>query len=131
MAFGFPARFRQERRLNLPPHEIMSDVSRALELLGWAHERVGASAFTAHINASLYSWGEDLFVEIAPDGTVTTESRCALATQCFDWGKNSENVQRFFARLEQTAVQSHQKSAHAVGQPDDAGPSPVGKLFEE
>ncbi len=131
MAFGFPARFRQARRFNLPQHEIMSDVSRALEALGWTHTRASASTFTAHINATLYSWGEDLWVEIAPDGTITTESRCALATQCFDWGKNSDNVERFFARLEQTMAQSHQKTAQQISRPDEAGLSPVGKLFNE
>ena len=133
MAFGFPARFRRDCRFNLSQHELLSDVGRALDVLGWTHQRVSASAFKAHINASLYSWGEELLVEIAPDGTVTTESKCALTTQCFDWGKNRENVERFFARLKQTAAESHQKAAQpAGGQPLEAGGlSPVGKLFEE
>ena len=75
-------------------------VRSTFDSLGWRYQALADGAFTAQTTINLMSWGENLSVQINPDGSVQAESRCAMPLQCLDWGKNNENVRMFFHRLE-------------------------------
>lgn len=129
MTFGFPARFKRDRKLDLREHEITLAVGLALDALGWLHERPSAGRFVARVPPTLYSWGEVMEVEISAGSGVRAESRCSLPTQCFDWGKNRKNVEKFFAQLDQAA-----RRGPAVGQAQEftqTGRSPIERLIGE
>ncbi len=60
--------------------------------------------FVAHANATMSSWSEVItinYLERDGEAIIEVESKCAVPTQIFDWGKNRRNVKRFFMILEQ------------------------------
>jgi hypothetical protein len=48
---------------------------------------------------NIRSWGEKLLISFLPDNSVSVISKCALPTQCLDWGKNKANVGLFMAEI--------------------------------
>ena len=40
-----------------------------------------------------------VFIKFLPDNSVSVTSKCALPTQCFDWGKNKANVIKFLVEF--------------------------------
>ena len=43
------------------------------------------------------SWGEKIIIKINEDNSLNIKSKCSFPMQCFDWGKNKENVNGFIA----------------------------------
>lgn len=64
-------------------------------------ENANEGMIEASTKASLWSWGEGVNINISPvsNGVKVTISSDAPG-QFFDWGKNMENVNGFFRRLE-------------------------------
>src|SRR5262249_35999652 len=52
------------------------------------------------LGISFWSWGETMTVEVRKDSSVRVRSECAFPTQCFDWGKNQRNVNKFLGALD-------------------------------
>lgn len=48
---------------------------------------------------SAFSWGEEILISIEEDGNVTMESACVFPLQIISWGKNKNNVNRFFKKM--------------------------------
>ena len=72
---------------------------------------VHTEGITVHgsIEASLWSWGENLSVMVEPDAAgakVTASSRSALATQIIDYGRHRKNVEAIQALMEQSLERS-------------------------
>lgn len=82
---------------------------------------------------NLWSWGEDILLRVSPEGVVYVESRCATFTQCFDWGKNRENVERFFAQVEHEMKARITSAMHdkPVRVFDEQGQTPIERVFSE
>lgn len=99
MAFGFPAYSTDSRKFNASQEQIASAVRAAFERLGWRYQEALAYVFTGEVSVNLSSWGEKVRVEISYDGVVTVRSECAMPWQCIDWGKNGDNVRKFFHQL--------------------------------
>jgi hypothetical protein len=98
MAIGIPAYHQEDFMIppTLPPEVIWQ----ALQHMRWTgsgspdglHFRVSAGL-------SFGSWGENITVSrIAPD-RITVRSESSFPTQVIDWGRNENNVKRFFATL--------------------------------
>ena len=61
------------------------------------------STFSARTRMSIYSWSENITVELYENGNLTEvdfKSKCALPTQIIDWGKNKRNSKKFFKNIE-------------------------------
>jgi hypothetical protein len=101
MSFGFPAYHKESRRFKLPRAELLRAAKRALQALGWTFSTRGVADLVVNTSVSWWSWGETLTVDVGDDGRVRVQSKCALPTQCFDWGKNRKNVTRFLDELRQ------------------------------
>ena len=87
----------------------------------------------AKISPSLFSWGENVVVEIFPSSDIQVKSQCAFQPQIIDWGKNKRNVQQFFACLEQMTT-SHLETAMTeknLRAFDENGFSPIERIFNE
>jgi hypothetical protein len=110
MAFGFPAHFKRSRTFPLLEDELVAVVKSALENLGWSYKVLSDKEFLASLPFSGWTWGEDIKIRILPDGVIEADSKCITVRlpQVFDFGKNRENVETFFARVEQvTGLHSH------------------------
>lgn len=93
MAFGFPA-YHNEEINDIPNEENPRRlVKRALKQLGWSISRDEEDYIRASTTLSFWSWGERIEIEL-DDQSVQITSKCALATQCVDWGKNKSNVKK-------------------------------------
>jgi hypothetical protein len=104
MTFGFPAYHTEELEYTESVPVLRERVVQAIRSLGWPVWDESATALTASTNVSLWSWGERITVEFHSRGASIT-SRCALFTQCVDWGKNRQNVHRVLSAIEQAAVE--------------------------
>ena len=102
MAFGFPARATSSRTFHLPEDELVAVVKSALENLGWSYKVLAGGEFLASVPFSGWTWGEDFHVRILPGGVIEAESKCITVRlpQVFDFGKNRQNIETFFALVE-------------------------------
>jgi hypothetical protein len=113
MTFGFPAYHEIEKRFKRPRPDLVRAAKRAVNSLGWKLSNSDKASLTASTSVSFWSWGEKLTVEVEDDGTVVIRSQCSLPTQCFDWGKNKKNVQRFLDEF---------RKELAADEPNEPGP---------
>jgi len=99
MAFGFPAHYEMVIS-NIPSGtDLMRSVGSALSRIGW-NPKVEGNTFSASTTFSMASWGEKVTVQVLPGGKgIKVRSQCAIFTQCFDFGKNKKNVQKFQEEL--------------------------------
>jgi hypothetical protein len=102
MAFGFPARFKESRTFHLREDELVAVVKSALENSGWSYKVLAGGEFLASVPFSGWTWGEDFHVRILTGGVIEAESKCITVRlpQVFDFGKNRQNVETFFALVE-------------------------------
>ncbi len=98
MAFGFPA-YHTEEITCTPGSAFQDAVCEAIRCLGWSVRSESGRMITASTNTTIWSWGERVVVHFHKRGATVT-SRCALVTQCVDWGKNKSNVRNFLLNLD-------------------------------
>ena len=95
MTFAFPAYHRETIEPNDPGNNVHARVLTCLSGLKWSVSRNNPSQIQATTSVNLWSWGEKIVIDIAESGTLSITSKCSLPTQCFDWGKNKNNVRAF------------------------------------
>ncbi|OLE53636.1 MAG: hypothetical protein AUG51_12290 [Acidobacteria bacterium 13_1_20CM_3_53_8] len=73
-----------------------------MENLDWPYKVLSDKEFLASLPFSGWTWGEDFKVKILSGGVIEAESKCKTVRlpQVFDFGKNRQNVETFFARVE-------------------------------
>ena len=99
MAFGFPASHEVVFSEFPAGTDIARSVGSALSRFGWS-PAVDKNVFRASTKLSMSSFGEKFIVEVMPNGkSIKVRSQCSLVTQCFDWGKNKKNVEKFIQEL--------------------------------
>jgi uncharacterized ubiquitin-like protein YukD len=102
MSFGFPAYHVQRYTLAVGASADLRQASRAaLQSLKWQIRQEKGEQITVSTDINLLSWGERVVLDFSQQGSVLVRSECSLPTQCFDWGKNKANVQKFLTQLEQ------------------------------
>ena len=130
MSFGFPAYSVNSQRYPLSQSDLLGVVGEALDRLGWHYERSSPNRFIAKNGANLWTWGENIIVEIPSDGVVTARSECLLITQCFDWGKNRRNVRALFDEVSRGAS-ARQALLRPVAAYDAESLTPVERLIND
>lgn len=103
MAFGFPAYHRECIALSHADGDARSAALGTLQALSWQLRQQSDSQLLASTGMGLRSWGERIEIELLPDNQLSITSKCALPTQCFDWGKNRANVRLFLAEMAKRA----------------------------
>lgn len=99
MAFGFPA-YHTEYCTAIGNSDGLRAAARsALKELGWPIRAERSKGITASVSCNMKSWGERVFVNFLPDGSISVTSKCAFPLQCIDWGKNEINVLRFMSEI--------------------------------
>lgn len=81
--------------------ELFQAALRAIPICNFSLKYSNASAgvISASTGWSFASWGENIQINITPDGTVIAESSCAFPLQVVDWGKNQKNIENFLLTL--------------------------------
>lgn len=98
MAIGFPA-YHQEDFM-IPPTLPPAVIWQALQHMRWTGSGTpDGLRFTMSSGMSFGSWGENITVLRVAADRITVRSECSFPTQVFDWGRNENNVKRFFAVL--------------------------------
>jgi hypothetical protein len=90
--------------IDLPFEQVYLVLGTALTNMGAKIKSADQTSgvLTASRGASLSSWGETITISPyrTPRGcSLKIKSECSLPTQIFDWGKNSENINRFAIEL--------------------------------
>lgn len=100
MAFGFPA-YHTERYCadTGKSADLRAAVRVTLNALSWSIREEVSDRITASTSGNIRSWGEKILISFLPDNSISVTSKCALPTQCFDWGKNKANVVKFMAEI--------------------------------
>jgi hypothetical protein len=101
MAIGFPPRVRKSRTFGFLPGDLVTAARAAMDKLGWPYEAVSDTEFKALPPHSGWSWGEEVHVQVLPDGALQVESKGLSIRGWYDLGRNGRNIRRFFAALEQ------------------------------
>lgn len=83
--------------------EIFDLCIKAITSLNWQIASFNHSScmIKAETNLSLLSWGDDIEIEIQQmRGGINVKINSESRAQLVDWGKNDENIQKFFSVLE-------------------------------
>jgi hypothetical protein len=104
MAFGFPAYYTERYSAAADKSADLSVAVRAaLNALSWSIREEASDQIVASTGVNIRSWGEKMFVRFLPDRSISVTSKCALPTQCIDWGKNKANVRKFLDEIRKHA----------------------------
>ena len=99
MALAFPAYHTELFSSGIAATELHRNVRECLVALSWTIEEEKDDGFVAVTDINLRSFGERVSINLLPDNFIQITSKCVLMTQCFDWGKNKENVTKFIAEF--------------------------------
>ena len=99
MTFGFPAYHTEQYSIGTTVPDLPSVVRETFGALSWAVREETPDGIVGSTSMNLRSWGEKVLIDFLPDNSISITSKCALPTQCMDWGKNKKNVGRFIAEL--------------------------------
>jgi hypothetical protein len=104
MAFGFPAH-HTECYSSGPdnPRDLRPAAREALNALSWSVREETHDRILASTSVNMRSWGENVTIDFLPDNSISVTSKCALPTQCLDWGRNKANVAKFVERIRKHA----------------------------
>jgi len=91
MTFGFPA--YHEEVLTVHP-ELQQHLWSIFASLGWRGSPTPDGKWIGTSEMSLTSWGERIAVQWVAEGQLHVRSECSVPTQCIDWGRNRENVEK-------------------------------------
>lgn len=75
----------------------------AITRLNWEISSINQNncLIKAQTKVSLLSWGEDIEIEIQQiQGAININMNSESRSQLIDWGKNDENINKFFSILE-------------------------------
>ena len=100
MVFGFPA-YHTERYCagTGKSADLRVAVRETVNALSWSIREEASDRITASTSVNIRSWGEKILISFLPDNSISVTSKCALPTQCLDWGKNKANVVKFMTEI--------------------------------
>jgi hypothetical protein len=95
------AKFERTKSYDLPKHDLLLLAESALISCGFKIKNIdrGQGIIDAKSRLNIWSWTEEIVIEVHESGSIYMESRCYIPTQVVDWGKNRKNVERFFDAL--------------------------------
>lgn len=99
MSFGFPAYYRRELKVS-DLDEFREKLKRVLAELPFLILRQDNDRIILKVGWTIWSWGENIIIDLSKNGQVTVLSKCVFPLQCIDYGKNKENVELLFERLQ-------------------------------
>lgn len=100
MSFGFPAYHTEHYSTGTAKSAALRGaVKETLNAVSWSVREEANERILASTSMNIRSWGEKILIDFLPDNSISVTSKCALPTQCFDWGKNKTNVVKFMVEF--------------------------------
>lgn len=99
MSLGFPAYHTERYAARDTTFDLRNAVKETLNALSWPLTESTSDAFIASTNMNARSCGEKVVISFLLENSVSVTSKCAMPTQCLDWGKNKANVDKFMMEL--------------------------------
>ena|GEM_PF-1733137 len=107
MAFGFPAHATRQVEINVSQAQIAQVVTGVIDSLRWKGHQVSPTSFSASAGVGLFSWGENITIDLITPNRIQVKSSCSFPLQCFDWGKNDRNTRTFLTQLSSALSLQH------------------------
>ena len=98
MKIQFPAAYYGMIHTDQNQSELKARALEAIDLLGWKRVNEEENQIFAKVGINWKSWGESIHIALK-ENRISIESKCWWDTQCFDWGKNKDNVMLFLLKL--------------------------------
>ena len=103
MAFGFPAFHTEHYVARFANPDLRRAARETLAALSWSLREETYDSIVGSTSINLLSWGEKVFITFLPGNAISVTSKCAMPTQCIDWGKNRSNVVKFLTEFSRRA----------------------------
>lgn len=87
---------------------------------------ISSGHIEAKVGMGLRSFGENISIQVDQKGTVVVRSECAISTTMVDWGKNKDNVTKFFDSLSALLIEASSPSV-----PTSSEVSPSFEILQE
>ena len=105
MPLQFPARYSKEISSDIDDKEVLKmAAAKTVRDCAWKVGQVADDQLSASTSLNWQSSGETIEIELLSPSSLRITSKCAMPTQCFDWGKNRSNVEEFARQFEINAV---------------------------
>ena len=141
MSFGFPAYHIEniQYKSELSTEKIIDSIKNTIQTRSFILENNTDRIVYAKTQISWRSWGEKIIIKINEDNSLNIKSKCSFPMQCFDWGKNKENVNGFIAVFNNLIDKVELKNAlenvesvveEKVKESNESGESPKDKLIK-
>ena len=141
MSFGFPAYHIEniQYKKEFSTEELIDFIKITIQNCSFIFENNTDRILYAKTQISGGSWGEKIIIKINPDNLLNIKSKCSFPMQCFDWGKNKDNVNRFIADFNNVIKKLETKNAlgnvgnvaeEKVKKSNESGESPKEKLIK-
>lgn len=101
-----PRKYESNRRYSTSPDILFIKCQEAVGICGFELKNTipSLSRIEARVGMSIWSFGENLSIQVAKDSSVWVSSQCT--SQIIDYGKNRRNVERFFMTLTTLVAES-------------------------
>ena len=141
MSFGFPAYHIEniQYKKEFSTEEIIDFIKITFQTSSFILENNTDRIVYAKTQISGASWGEKIIIKINDDNSLNIKSKCSFPMQCFDWGKNKDNVNGFIAAFSNVIKKLETKNAlgnvenvaeEKVKKSNESGESPKDKLIK-
>ena len=141
MSFGFPAYHIEniQYKKEFSNEEIIDFIKITFQTSSFILENNKDRIVYAKTQISGASWGEKIIIKINRDNSLNIKSKCSFPMQCFDWGKNKDNVNGFIAAFSNVIKKLETKNAlgnvenvaeEKVKKSNESGESPMDKLIK-
>ena len=117
MSFGFPAYHIEniQYKKEFSTEEIIDFIKITFQTSSFILENNTDRIVYAKTQISGASWGEKIIIKINRDNSLNIKSKCSFPMQCFDWGKNKDNVNGFIANFNNLINKLETKNALGNG----------------
>ncbi|PIE89035.1 MAG: hypothetical protein CR997_13245 [Acidobacteria bacterium] len=102
---GCPAYYTEHYHPSESKSDLRTAVKLTLDSISWPIKKELADTIVASIRFNWRSWGERVTITFLPNNAISVTSKCILPTQCFDWGKNKANVEKFLTVLKKKTIE--------------------------
>ena len=141
MSFGFPAYHVEniQYKSEFSTEKIIDFIKNTIQTRSFILENNTDRIVYAKTQISGLSWGEKIIIKKNEDNSLNIKSKCSFPMQCFDWGKNKENVNGFIAVFNNLIDKVELKNAlenvesvveEKVKESNESGESPKDKLIK-
>lgn len=113
MAIGIPAYYKDRQKLIFSVEETKALALECIKVLEWQEIGLHPYALDYKSKGTIMTSGERIYVNIT-DAEIILRSECLIITRIFDFGKNKQNINEFWAIYNQKCKEKLSESNKKV-----------------